>query len=65
MNGKQIPPECLHLGMDLQKLFEAYGINHSNTEKQINQDMYINGYIMLYIELKVFRWYWFLTVVDT
>ena len=52
LNGKQFPNEGVYLGMDNEKkffmgyrtLFDASGIDHSNTELQITHDTYINVY---------------------
>jgi hypothetical protein len=59
VNGKQIPPEGLSLGMGHEKtsvmgystLFEGSGIHHSNSGLQITHDLYINGFFMLAFDL--------------
>jgi len=59
VNDKQFPKEGLSLGkdnektsvMDYRTLFEAFGINHSNTGLQITHDNYINDYFMLLFDV--------------
>ena len=58
VNGKQILLEGLDLGMNQEKtsvmgyrtLLEAWGIHHSNSGLQINQEMSTNGYFMLHFD---------------
>ena len=58
MNGKELPNEGQSLVMDHEKtsvmgyrmLFEASGMHHSNTGRQITHDMHINGYFMLHFD---------------
>jgi hypothetical protein len=55
VNGKQVLLEGLDLGMNHEKtsvrgyrtLLEAWGVHHSNSGLQINQEMSTNGYFML------------------
>ena len=59
LNGKQFPNEGVYLGMDNEKkffmgyrtLFDASGIDHSNTELQITHDTYISGDLVLLFAL--------------
>jgi hypothetical protein len=58
-NGKRIPSGGLHLNMQHEKtsvmgyrtLFEASGIQHSNSGLHITHDMYITAYFMLFFDL--------------
>jgi len=55
MNGKEIPHEGLHLGMDYEKnsvmgyrtLFEASGIHNLKSAHQTSHPMHINVYFIL------------------
>ena len=55
VNGKQLQPDGLHLGMEHEKtsvmgsktLFDVSGIHHSNSGLQETNDIYTNDYFML------------------
>jgi hypothetical protein len=59
VNGRQLPSGGLHIDtgrekttvMGYRKLFEAYGIRHSNAALQITHDMFIAGYFLLRFDL--------------
>jgi len=63
VNDKQFPNEGLSLCKDHEKtsvvdystLFQASGMNNSNTGLQITHDIYINGYFMLLFDLTTDR----------
>jgi len=63
VNGKQIPPKGLSLGMGQEKtsvmgyktLFEGSGIHHSNSGLQIIHDLYIKEFFMPVFNLTPYR----------